>query len=54
MDLEDDSVVEYIQESLDLGAPGLDAFSDVFKRFKPVDDEQSVRLFSVPRSLLYI
>ena len=48
MDLEDDAVVEYIPESLDSDAPGLDAFSDVFKRFKPVVDDEPVRLFSTP------
>lgn len=46
MDLEDDVVVEYVQESFDLDAPGLDAFSDVFKRFKPVADDAPVRLFT--------
>jgi len=49
MDLEDDAVVEYVQESFDLDALGLDAFSDVFKRFKPVADDASVRLFAAPR-----
>jgi hypothetical protein len=43
MDLEDDAVVEYVQESFDLDAPGLDAFSDVFKRFNYVADGPSVR-----------
>jgi len=46
MDLEDDAVVEYVPESLDLDTQGLDAFSDVFKRFNPVFDDISVRLFS--------
>lgn len=48
MDLEDDAVVEYVPESLDSDAPGLDAFSDVFKRFKPVVDDEPVRLFATP------
>jgi len=50
MDLEDDAVVEYVPESLDSDAPGLDAFSDVFKRFKAVVDDEPVRLFSAPSS----
>ena len=50
MDLEDDAVVEYVQESFDLDAPGLDAFSDVFKRFKPMADDAPVCLFTALRS----
>lgn len=48
MDLEDDAVVEYVPESLDLDVPGLDAFSDVFKRFNHVIDDASVRLVPSP------